>query len=150
MLLLNSEVESISRVVVHPIFRGCGLAVKLIRHAIAEAKTPLIEALAAMGAVHPLFAKAGMTGYNLPPDMHMARFISAAESVGIRPEQIPRVEPVRKLLAKRTKAARFLRTEIDRCIQRTFSTAQLSRLADPIGELARRAGRQYVYYLISR
>ena len=150
MLLLNSEVESISRVVVHPIFRGCGLGVKLVRHAIADAQTPLVEALAAMGAVHPLFTRAKMTGYDLPPDMHMARFISAAESVGIRAEQITAVEPVRKLLAKRTKAASFLRNEINRCIQRVFSTAQLSRLADPVAELARRAGRQYVYYLISR
>ena len=149
MLLLNSEIESISRVVVHPIFRGCGLGVKLVRHAIASAQTPLVESLAAMGAVHPLFARAGMAGYDVPPDRYVARFISAAESVGIAPEQIPAVEPVRKLLAKRTNAARFLQSEADICIQRTFTTAQLSRLADPIGELSRRVSRQYVYYLIS-
>lgn len=58
--LLNAEVEAISRVIVHPVYRGCGLAVRLIRHALLDARTPLVEALAAMGAVHPLFEKAGM------------------------------------------------------------------------------------------
>ena len=58
--LLNAEVEAISRVIVHPVYRGCGLAVRLIRHALMHAETPMVEALAAMGAVHPLFEKAGM------------------------------------------------------------------------------------------
>ncbi len=58
---LNAEIECISRVVVHPIWRGLGLAVRLVRHAIRTARTPYVEALAAMGAVHPFFRKAGMT-----------------------------------------------------------------------------------------
>ena len=58
---LNAEIECISRVVVHPIYRGCGLAVRLVRRALAEAQTPFVEALAAMGAVHPFFELAGMT-----------------------------------------------------------------------------------------
>ena len=59
--LLNAELECISRVVVHPTYRGCGLAVRLVRHALATAATPLVEALATMGAVHPFFERAGMT-----------------------------------------------------------------------------------------
>ena len=58
---LNAEIECISRVVVHPIYRGCGLAVRLVRAALRRASTPLVEALAAMGAVHPFFELAGMT-----------------------------------------------------------------------------------------
>lgn len=58
---LNDEIECISRVVVHPIYRGCGLAVRLTRHALRHAATPFVEALAAMGAVHPFFELAGMT-----------------------------------------------------------------------------------------
>lgn len=57
---LNAEMECISRVVVHPMFRGCGLAVRLVRHALHTAETPLVEALAAMGKIHPFFARAGM------------------------------------------------------------------------------------------
>jgi len=61
--LLNAEIECISRVIVHPIYRGCGLAVRLVRHALTTAEAPLVESLAAMGAVHPFFQIAGMTCY---------------------------------------------------------------------------------------
>ncbi len=60
---LNAEMECISRIIVHPIFRGCGLAGRLVEHAVKTARTPLIETLAVMGAIHPLFEKAGMTCY---------------------------------------------------------------------------------------
>lgn len=60
---LNRELECISRVIVHPIYRGCGLAVRLVKHALTHASAPLVEALAAMGAVHPFFELAGMTYY---------------------------------------------------------------------------------------
>ncbi len=60
---LNREIECISRVVVHPVFRGLGLAVTLVRHALATADTPMVEALAAMGGIHPMFEKAGMYAF---------------------------------------------------------------------------------------
>ena len=60
---LNREVECISRVVVHPVFRGLRLGVGLVRHALATTQTPLVEALAAMGEIHPLFEKAGMYSF---------------------------------------------------------------------------------------
>lgn len=62
---LNREVECISRVVVHPVFRGCGLAARLVRHAVATAELPLVEALAAMGKIHPFFLRGGMTPVGL-------------------------------------------------------------------------------------
>lgn len=62
---LNRHIECISRVIVHPIFRSAGLAVRLIRHAIRRAQTPLIESLAAMGRIHPMFVKAGMTSVGI-------------------------------------------------------------------------------------
>ncbi len=61
LALLNAEIECISRVVVHPMYRGCGLATALVRHSVATAETPLVEALAVMGGVHPLFEAAGMS-----------------------------------------------------------------------------------------
>jgi hypothetical protein len=60
LALLNREIECISRVIVHPIFRSCGLAVRLVRHALAAAQTPMMESLAAMGAIHPLFTRGGL------------------------------------------------------------------------------------------
>jgi ABC-type ATPase with predicted acetyltransferase domain len=58
--MLNAEMECISRVIVHPVYRGCGLAVQLVRHALEHATAPMVEALAAMGQVHPLFVRAGL------------------------------------------------------------------------------------------
>ena len=66
LALLNAEVEAISRVVVHPVYRGLGLAGRLIRHALAKAQTPVVEALAVMGRIHPLFDRAGMASYHVP------------------------------------------------------------------------------------
>ncbi len=63
LALLNAEVETISRVIVHPMYRSAGLAVRLVRHALARADTPYVEALAAMGSMHPLFTLAGMTAF---------------------------------------------------------------------------------------
>jgi GNAT superfamily N-acetyltransferase len=57
---LNREVECISRVVVHPMFRGCGLAVRLVRHVLRHSRYRHVEALAAMGKIHPFFELAGM------------------------------------------------------------------------------------------
>ncbi|MHC4294711.1 MAG: ATP-binding cassette domain-containing protein [Planctomycetota bacterium] len=148
MTLLNAEVECISRVVVHPIFRGSRLAVRLVRHAIAAGETVWTEALAAMGEVHPFFEKAGMTALALSADRGIARFLSAAEAVGLRARQVLAVEPVRKLLRrKRSRPARFLQKELDLAVERVFSTAELPRLADPVAELCRRTARRYVYYL---
>jgi len=64
---LNREVECISRVIVHPTYRGSGLAERLVRHALATAQTPFVEALATMGRVHPFLEKAGMTATHVEP-----------------------------------------------------------------------------------
>lgn len=57
---LNQNVRTISRVVVHPQFRGVGLASELVRTVLRESDTQYIETIAAMGKVHPFFEKAGM------------------------------------------------------------------------------------------
>lgn len=57
---LNTEVECISRVIVHPTFRGAGLAKRLVRYAVAHSPMPVVEALAAMGKMCPFFAAAGL------------------------------------------------------------------------------------------
>ncbi|MEM9251267.1 MAG: hypothetical protein AAGB29_02860 [Planctomycetota bacterium] len=84
--LVNRELRCISRVVVHPIFRGVGLAVRLVRHALATAQTPFTEAIAAMGRVHPFFERAGMTRYDRPVRDSEARVLDALRIVGLTPE----------------------------------------------------------------
>ena len=74
---LNRDMRCISRVVVDPRWRGLGLAVRLVRHALAEPATMFTEALAAMGQVHPFFEKAGMMAYPRPRHAFDARLIDA-------------------------------------------------------------------------
>lgn len=75
--LLNREIRTIARVVIEPRYRGLGLAVRLVRHALRCADTPCVEALAAMGRVNPFFERAGMTRYDGPPRPADARLLDA-------------------------------------------------------------------------
>jgi ABC-type lipoprotein export system ATPase subunit/GNAT superfamily N-acetyltransferase len=148
--LLNREMECISRVIVHPMFRGCGLAVRLVRHALATAATPWAEALAAMGAIHPFFENAGMAAYPLSGDPYSARWMGAVQAVGLRQQDVLAVEPIRRLLSRKSDQAAFLRHELEIALKNMFSVAQRSRQCDPLAEVCRRSGRQYVYYLAPR
>jgi GNAT superfamily N-acetyltransferase len=57
---INEHVRTISRVIVHPQFRGLGIASQLVRRICEDCPTRYVEAIAAMGEVHPLFERAGM------------------------------------------------------------------------------------------
>jgi ABC-type ATPase with predicted acetyltransferase domain len=57
---INQNLRTISRVVVHPQFRGVGLGSELVRRILQECPTRYVETIAAMGKVHPFFEKAGM------------------------------------------------------------------------------------------
>lgn len=97
---INREVRTISRVVIDPRFRGLGLAVRLVRHALAHAETPYTEALAAMGRVHPFFEKAGMTRYDPPARADDARLLAALDRVGIPPATLASARAMRARLAR--------------------------------------------------
>jgi ribosomal protein S18 acetylase RimI-like enzyme len=60
LAFVNRHVRTISRVVVHPQFRGVGLASRLVRHVCAAAGVRYVEAFAVMGRVHPFFERGGM------------------------------------------------------------------------------------------
>lgn len=83
--MLNHEVRVISRVVIDPRYRGLGLAVQLVKRALAQPETTYTEALAAMGRVNPFFEKAGMTRYAAPPLPEHARFQSALQELQLEP-----------------------------------------------------------------
>lgn len=149
---LNAEVECISRLVVHPAYRGAGLAGRLVRHAIASADTPVVEALAAMGAVHPLFERAGMHAVHLAPAAQARRLSAAAEVVGLTGADLAAVEPVRALLAGGEPGARaFLAAELERFARRAIGPRRLARCAeDPLPTICRQAVSRYVYYWTRR
>ena len=56
----NLLLRCISRVVVDPRFRGRGVGTALVRHALADAGTPLVECVASMAVFMPVFEAAGM------------------------------------------------------------------------------------------
>jgi GNAT superfamily N-acetyltransferase len=57
----NANVRTISRVVVRPGYRGCGLAGVVIQRLIELCPTPIVESTARMGQFHPMFERCGMT-----------------------------------------------------------------------------------------
>ena len=57
--MLNAQIALLSRVVLHPTYRGAGLAADFIRASCRSCPWPWIETLTEMGHVHPFFEKAG-------------------------------------------------------------------------------------------
>jgi N-acetylglutamate synthase-like GNAT family acetyltransferase len=58
--LVNEEIARISRVVIHPKFRGVGLGAFLVRETLAKVDAKVVEVLAVMARYNPFFEKAGM------------------------------------------------------------------------------------------
>jgi hypothetical protein len=58
--LINEEIARISRVVIHPKFRGIGLGAFLVKETMPKVNAKVIETLAVMARYNPFFEKAGM------------------------------------------------------------------------------------------
>jgi GNAT superfamily N-acetyltransferase len=86
--MLNREVRTITRVVIDPQWRGLGLAVRLVRHALEHGETIYTEALAAMGRVHPFCQRAGMIRYDRPPHPADARLMDLLHRLAIEPAHL--------------------------------------------------------------
>lgn len=120
-IALNQELRCISRVVVHPQWRGLGLAVRLVRHALRSATTRYTEALAAMGKVHPFFERAGMTRYERPPHDYDLRLIDALRCVGIAPIDLAMLDQVLRRIDQLAETRRqWVKLELRRWYRRTF------------------------------
>ena len=57
---LNQNLSTISRVILHPKYRGIGLGTKLVSQTLVKAGTPYVETVAVMAKYNPFFEKAGM------------------------------------------------------------------------------------------
>ena len=58
---LNDQLWLLSRVVIHPTYRGAGIAAHFVRQACVSCRVPWIETLTAMGHANPIFERAGFT-----------------------------------------------------------------------------------------
>jgi hypothetical protein len=56
---LNQQLWLLSRVVLHPTYRGAGLAADFVRQSCQTCPVPWIETLSALGHINPFFEKAG-------------------------------------------------------------------------------------------
>jgi ABC-type transport system involved in cytochrome c biogenesis ATPase subunit/N-acetylglutamate synthase-like GNAT family acetyltransferase len=58
--LINEEIARISRVVIHPKFRGIGLGAFLVKETLPQVNAKVVEVLAVMAKYNPFFERAGM------------------------------------------------------------------------------------------
>lgn len=85
---INREVDLISRVIVHPTFRGIGLGVRLIKETLELRPFKYVEMSAAMGAINPFAEKAGMTPYPTGSNDATVRALAALRGCGIHPDEV--------------------------------------------------------------
>jgi hypothetical protein len=81
--LVNENIRCISRVIIDPRYRGLHLATSLVAQTMPQMNTPIVEALAVMGRVHPFFELAGMTAYTGPLPARCAVLAEALDMVGV-------------------------------------------------------------------
>lgn len=70
---LNQQLVTLSRVVLHPTYRGAGLAAAFIRASCQQSRWPWIEALAEMGHNNPFFERAGFTRVGITQKTNRSR-----------------------------------------------------------------------------
>lgn len=75
---LGKKLVILSRVVIHPVYRGGGLASRFIRRSCETSPWPWIEALAEMGHIHPFFESAGFQRIGVTPGIDDTKNRSAS------------------------------------------------------------------------
>ncbi len=83
---LNREMRILRRLVLHPDLRGCGIAHRFVRRTLPLAGTRFVECLASMGAINPVFERAGMKRIGVckvPPKRQ--RIIDEVSALGADP-----------------------------------------------------------------
>lgn len=73
MRALNSQLIMLSRVVIHPAYRGGGVAHQFVRRSCELSGFPWIETLAQMGHVNPFFERAGFHRVGSAPTRDRSR-----------------------------------------------------------------------------
>jgi ABC-type hemin transport system ATPase subunit len=148
---LNRDVRILRRLVVHPDLHGCGLGQRLVRRTLPQMGTRYVECLAAMGAVNPVFERAGMRRVGVcAPSRTRQRTMAQLAELGADPfgadfeTQVCRRPAVRALVAQ----------QVQQWYQATTGTGE-QRVARQTPQMLARifrglAGLSPVYYLWER
>lgn len=82
--MLNRDVRLLQRVVIHPRWRGLGLATRLVRHALEESRVPFVECLAEMGEFSGFLTQAGFErAGQCRPSREARRLAASLERLGL-------------------------------------------------------------------
>jgi hypothetical protein len=98
--LLNKHFRRISRVIIEPRYRGCGLASMLVKNTMPLLNVTYIEALATMGNFNPFFEKAGMTPYTQAMPKRTKMLLEALSLVGIEQTMLDDAQTVQRKLTQ--------------------------------------------------
>ncbi len=139
---------------IHPQYRGIGLAHWLVRETLELAGTPLVEAMAVMGKVNPFFEKAGMTRYEAVASKPAVRMLAAFEQVGLEPEQLYDTAGTCAIIRQAGEMAEhFIVSEMRKFERHRSTKAQRHKetgLEDMVATTVRQALSRPVYYLWRR
>lgn len=148
---LNCEVRILRRLIIHPDVRGCGLGRRLVAETLPMVGTPYVECLTAMGAVNPVFERAGMRRIGLCPGQpKYERMLRELRSGGADPlsagfvSEVCRQPRIRRMVTQAV--FDWYRAGAENAAERV-ARQSASMLAQTFRRLV---GSQPVYYLWSR
>lgn len=148
LALLNAQVLTIKRVIIEPRYRGLGLAARLVRETMPLTGSPMIEAIAAMGGVHPFLAKAGMREYVRGTDAKTERMRAALETVGIGEEAWADLETVQQKLKQLDKRRQhFVEAELARFVEKFATQRKMNASVERTEFVLSKLGDGGRYYL---
>lgn len=102
---LNRQLVTLSRVVLHPVYRGAGIASRFVRRSCERCGFAWVEALAEMGHINPLFEKAGFVRVGVTPRRKGSRERHSA-LYGGRPKRGRKAQFLTKETIEKSRCAR--------------------------------------------
>lgn len=148
---VNAKLRILRRLIVHPDLRGAGVGHRFVRRTLPMVGTPFVECLATMGAVNPVFERAGMDriGQCAPPRERQTVLDALREM-----EVDPYASDFETLVCRRPRLRRLVFEQVDRWY-RTTTAGGYRRAERQSPRLLARLfrgllGHQPVYYLWRR
>ena len=81
---LNQVMECVARIIVHPKYRGIGLAQHMLKEYFKLSQCEYVETIAVMANYNPFFEKAGMTRVDTEGDIQRLEKIKELEAFGFQ------------------------------------------------------------------